>query len=156
MSSAWSVERIHRVEASSPRADWDRFLGILAAYWSESFPDDDMRSAEWRKTNEDRMRTRLRQYPAWLWMYEHEGRPIAVANFYVNAGRGHIAEMYVHPSERRKGLGQFLIGAIRDVLREEGVSRLAVALPHHATDQVDFWRGAGFTEVAVEMELAIR
>ncbi|MBM4435627.1 MAG: GNAT family N-acetyltransferase [Actinobacteria bacterium] len=155
MTTAFATASIRRVEESSPPEVWDQFLGILVAYWSESFPDN-LGTPEWRGVYEERMRRRLQEHPTWLWLYERDGRPIAMANFYVVAGRAHIAEFYVVPPERRHGLGRFLIDAMKNTLRTVGVSRLEISLPHHATDKCDFWRASGFTEVAVQMESAIR
>ena len=152
---SWSAADIHRVDASTARDRWDRLLDALVAYWSESLPDQ-VNDPEWRELHERRMRRRLEEHPTWLWIYERDGKTLALANFYVASGRAHIAEFWVEPAQRRKGLGRFLIDEVRRVLQAEDVTRLAITVPHNATDTIDFWRSCGFAELSVQLETSTR
>ena len=151
----WSCEAIIRVDLASPPEVWERFLDALVAYWSESVPDQ-LSDPEWRAIHQDRMRRRLETHPTWLWIYEQDGRTLALANFFVISGRAQIAEFYVLPSLRRHGLGRFLIEQMRLVLGGEGVRRIAINVPHSAVDRIDFWRACGFRDLAVELETSTR
>ena len=64
----------------------------------------------------------------------------------------HIAEVWVAPELRRHGLGKFMVAEMKRVLRDAGVSRIAVTVPSSSTDSLDFWRNLGFGEVAVQLE----
>ena len=151
----WAAADIRRVQADSPRDVWDRLLDTLVAYWAESLPDQ-LNDPEWRAMHEERMRRRLAEHSTWLWLFEREAKTHALANFFITLGRAHIAEFFVVPAHRREGLGTFLIGEMRRVLREEGITRVAINLPHGAAAQIDFWRVAGFSEVSVQLEMSTR
>ena len=45
-----------------------------------------------------------------------------------------------------------MVAEMKRVLRDAGVSRIAVTVPSSATDSLDFWRNLGFGEVAVQLE----
>ena len=152
---SWAAADIRRVQADSPRDVWDRLLDTLVAYWAESLPDQ-LNDPEWRAMHEERMRRRLAEHPTWLWLYEREAKTHALANFFITSGRAHIAEFFVVPAYRREGLGTFLIEEMRRVLRDEGITRVAINLPHGAAAQIDFWRVAGFSEVSVQLEMSTR
>ncbi len=152
---SWSRDALVRVDLESPPNVWDRFLDALVAYWSESVPDQ-LNDPEWRAIHAERMRRRLEAHPTWLWVYVQDGRTLALTNFFVEAGRARIAEFYVLPSLRRQGLGRFLIEQVRVVLRDAGIRRIGINVPHSAVGRIDFWHACGFRDLAVELETSTR
>lgn len=149
----WSASEIRRVDAESSGELWERFLTAMVAYWNESFPSE-LSHLEWHELYTDRIRRRLEERPTWLWMYQRDGRTLALTNFHLDGGVAHVAEVWVAPDSRRHGLGAFMIRQMRRTLREAGVTRMAVTVPTNATVAAssDFWRDLGFTEVAVHLE----
>ncbi|HCU72498.1 MAG TPA: hypothetical protein DGO43_01635, partial [Chloroflexi bacterium] len=87
-----------------------------------------------------------------LWMYERDGRTLALTNFHLEGGVAHIAEVWVSPEARRSGLGKFMVVEMKRVLRDSGISRIAVTVPSSATESLVFWKNIGFGEVAVQLE----
>ncbi len=152
----WSTDELTRIDVSSPRPDWDRLLDALLVYWSETLRGVLDDPDEWRVLMEHRMRRRLDDHPTWLWLYVRDDRTLGMANFFAASGVARIAEIYVAPSERRKGLGRFLIDSMRAVLHNEGVARMAVRVPQYATAEIGFWHGCGFEDVAVQLETNTR
>ena len=152
----WSTGEITRISVASPRADWDHLLDALLVYWSETLRGVLDDPGEWRALMEHRMRRRLDNHSTWLWLYQRNDRTLGMANFFVASGVAQIAEIYVTPSERRSGLGRFLIDSMRAVLHDEGVARIAVRVPQYATAEIEFWHSCGFEDVAVQLETDTR
>ncbi|MDE2767135.1 MAG: hypothetical protein OXI70_03480, partial [Chloroflexota bacterium] len=90
----WSASEIRRVDAESSSELWERFLTAMVAYWNESFPSE-LSHLEWHELYTERIRRRLDERPTWLWMYEREGRTLALTNFHLDGGVAHIAEVWV-------------------------------------------------------------
>lgn len=149
----WSASEIRRVDAQSSGELWERFLTAMVAYWNESFPSE-LSHLEWHELYTERVRRRLEEHPTWLWMYERDGRTLALTNFHLDGGVAHVAEVWVAPDSRRHGLGAFMIRQMRLTLRDAGVTRMAVTVPTNATAaaSIEFWRDLDFTEVAVHLE----
>jgi ribosomal protein S18 acetylase RimI-like enzyme len=147
----WLVEEIKTVDLESSGDVWERFLAAMVAYWNESFPYE-INHAEWNELYRDRIRRRLDEHPTWLWMYEREGRTLALTDFHLDSGVAHVAEVWVLPEMRRHGLGRFMIRQMRQTLCDAGVTRMAVTVPSNATQSIGFWRNLGFTEIAVQLE----
>ena len=147
----WRVDEIQTVDSESSGDVWERFLAAMVAYWNESFPYE-INHAEWNELYRDRVRRRLDEHPTWLWMYEREGRTLALTDFHLDGGVAHVAEVWVVPDMRRHGLGRFMILEMQKTLRDAGVVRMAVTVPSNATGSIGFWRDFGFSEVAVHLE----
>ena len=147
----WLVEEIKTVDLESSADVWEKFLAAMVAYWNESFPYE-INHTEWNELYRERIRHRLKDHPTWLWMYEREGRVLALTDFHLDAGVAHIAEGWVIPEMRRHGLGRFMIRQMRQTLSDSGVSRMAITVPSTATQSIGFWRNLGFSEVAVQLE----
>ena len=147
----WRAEEIRGVDDKSASDVWERFLAALDAYWNESFLQE-ISHSDWHELYSNQIRLRLERHPTWLWMYERDGRTLALTNFHLEGGVAHIAEVWVAPELRRHGLGKFMVAEMKQVLRDAGVSRIAVTVPSSSTDSLDFWRNLGFGEVAVQLE----
>jgi GNAT superfamily N-acetyltransferase len=62
-----------------------------------------------------------------LGAFTDDGRQVAVARSVTDwATFGWIADVYVDPDHRGRGLGRWLVGELRDRLAEAGVSRLVL------------------------------
>jgi ribosomal protein S18 acetylase RimI-like enzyme len=147
----WLGDEIYSVDGKSASDVWERFLAAMDAYWNESFPAE-ISHSEWHELYSHQIRLRLEKHPTWLWMYERHGRTLALTNFHLEGGVAHIAEVWVAPESRRHGLGKFMVGEMKRVLRDAGIGRMAVTVPSSATDSLDFWRSMGFGDVAVQLE----
>ena len=147
----WRAEEIRGVDDKSASDVWERFLAALDAYWNESFPQE-ISHSDWHELYSNQIRLRLERHPTWLWMYERDGRTLALTNFHLEGGVAHIAEVWVAPESRRHGLGKFMVAEMKRVLRDAGVSRIAVTVPSSATESLVFWKNIGFGEVAVQLE----
>lgn len=77
------------------------------------------------------------------------------ASIYAGGSFGEIAELYVQPEQRSRGVAARLLEAARAFGRDRGWSRLEVGAPDLPRWQrtVDFYLKEGFTEVGPRLKL---
>jgi len=61
---------------------------------------------------------------AHLWVAELDGKVVGYVCFWIIAGEAHLANIAVHPSFRRKGIGSFLLKTVLRFLKRRQVDRL--------------------------------
>ncbi len=76
------------------------------------------------------------------------------ASIYAGGAFGEIAELYVAPEQRSKGVAPVLLEAARAFARQRGWSRLEVGAPDlpHWQRTVDFYLREGFVEVGPRLK----
>jgi GNAT superfamily N-acetyltransferase len=91
--------------------------------------------------------------PAWLWLAERRGRPVAVflANRVVSVERGGftlwVEELYVVPEERRTGVARALLARVVDQARREGVRAIELEVVPTQAAAFALYRALGFQDV---------
>ena len=82
-----------------------------------------------------------------LLAYLH-GEAIACAGLKHHAGgMSEVKRMWVDPSARGLGLGRRMLGAVEDLARSEGVTRLRLDTNEHLTEAIAMYRSAGYLEI---------
>ena len=82
-----------------------------------------------------------------LLAYLH-GEAIACAGLKHHAGgMSEVKRMWVGPSARGLGLGRRMLGAVEDLARSEGVTRLRLDTNEHLTEAIAMYRSAGYQEI---------
>lgn len=77
------------------------------------------------------------------------GAVVAFAHGYVDGETGHMLRLYVHPSERRSGVGERLLAATVDALVERGGGRVDATVLAANEQGRAFYESQGFEEVSV-------
>jgi len=84
---------------------------------------------------------------------EEEGKIIGAARvrisnreFYIPEKEGIIEEIYVHPSYRRKGVGEAIVNFIQKELASRGVKIISAHFPAKNVIAVSFYNKLGFVE----------
>jgi len=100
--------------------------------------------------------------PAWLWLAEREGRPVAVflANQIASVERGGLVlwveELYVVPEARRSGIARALLAQVTEEARRRGVRAIELEVVPTQAAALALYRASGFERVHRErMSLAI-
>lgn len=81
---------------------------------------------------------------AHLWVAELEGQVVGYICFWIIAGEAHLANIAVHPSFRRRGIGSKLLGACLRFLKEKRVSRILLEVRASNRPAQRFYRKFGF------------
>jgi ribosomal protein S18 acetylase RimI-like enzyme len=71
------------------------------------------------------------------------------AHGYVDGETGHVLRLYVHPDERRSGVGETVLAATVDALVERGSERVDATVLAANEQGRAFYESQGFEEVAV-------
>ncbi|MET1101355.1 MAG: GNAT family N-acetyltransferase [Pyrodictiaceae archaeon] len=89
---------------------------------------------------------------------EHNGRPIAMVRaelrerlFYEPRREALITDLYVHPSYRRRGIGEKLVRSLESILVDKGIRLLAAEYPPGNTIASRFFEKEGFKKLLVRV-----
>lgn len=74
---------------------------------------------------------------------------VAFAHGYVDGETGHVLRLYVHPADRRSGIGERVLDATVDALVERGSERVDATVLAANEQGRAFYEAQGFEEVAV-------
>jgi ribosomal protein S18 acetylase RimI-like enzyme len=91
--------------------------------------------------------------PAWLWLAERDGRPVAIllANEIASVERGGLAlwveELYVVPEARRHGIARALLGRVTEEARKKDVRSIELEVVPTQTAALELYRALGFEDV---------
>ncbi|BDC18829.1 GNAT family N-acetyltransferase [Acidianus sp. HS-5] len=92
-----------------------------------------------------------------LVLAEDEGKIVAAARviiterlFYVPDREATIREFYVHPSYRRQGVGEEIVGFIQEELKRRGIELIAAEFPARNLIATSFYKKMGFREIYCE------
>lgn len=80
---------------------------------------------------------------------DEDGEVVAFAHGYVDGETGHVLRLYVHPEERRSGIGQQVLEATVDALVERGSERVDATVLAANEQGRAFYESQGFEQVAV-------
>lgn len=76
------------------------------------------------------------------------GEVVAFAHGYVAGETGHVLRLYVHPDERRSGVGERLLSATVDALTGRGSGRVEATVLAANEQGRAFYEAQGFEQVA--------
>jgi len=77
------------------------------------------------------------------------GDVVAFAHGYVDGETGHVLRLYVHPDERRSGVGRRVLDATVDALADRGSERVEATVLAANEQGRAFYEARGFEEVGV-------
>ena len=78
-----------------------------------------------------------------------DGQIVGFAHGYVDGETGHVLRLYVHPEERRSGIGERVLDATVDALVERGSERVDATVLAANEQGRAFYEAQGFEQVAV-------
>ena len=81
---------------------------------------------------------------AHLWVAEREEKIVGYICFWIIAGEAHLANIAVHPSFRRQGIGSFLLKTCLSYLKRRGVSKIYLEVRASNKIAQNFYRKFGF------------
>ncbi len=96
----------------------------------------------------------LRRDPGALLLAEQDGRILGSVIAGWDGWRGSIYRLAVSPGQRRSGLGQMLLGAAEDRLRELGARRLHAIVVGSSDLAVAFWNATDWEQQRGQLRFA--
>lgn len=96
----------------------------------------------------------LRRDPGALLLAEQDGRILGSVIAGWDGWRGSIYRLAVSPGQRRSGLGQMLLGAAEDRLRELGARRLHAIVVGSSDLAVAFWNATDWEHQRGQLRFA--
>jgi GNAT superfamily N-acetyltransferase len=89
---------------------------------------------------------------AWLVIYD-DGRPVACGGLRpIDAETGEIKRMFVTPTARRRGHARRLLGALEDVARDAGNSRIRLLTTELLPEAIALYDSSGYAVVSSHVE----
>lgn len=138
-------------------ANLDAFLDITEEYFRENWPQNLRGHGNWRTHYREWLKTRSRETKRRLWIMKIGGKVAGLANFYSSGPEhervGHLAEFYVRPDFRRRGVGRDFFELIRDELLKDGCRIIKSEVQPDEPGRMNFWETLGFKVEKVQMSL---
>jgi GNAT superfamily N-acetyltransferase len=128
---------------SKDRRDLSRYVELCREYFAESFPET--LDSEWDKTYARSLRRRQADEGRRYIVCTLDGQPAGLANLYRQGKIGMIAEFYIRPEHRRKGMGRRFFDLCRGILAEMGARTIEIGVQMNWPGRVEFWKAMGFS-----------
>lgn len=80
---------------------------------------------------------------------QESGRIVGYVMARISGEEGEILDLAVLPSERRRGIGRSLVGAVREALQREGVGELYLEVRESNHAAIELYRAQGFRPVGL-------
>lgn len=116
-------------------ARWHEFVARTLAYLDESWPGHGLDAA----ALDGELRERLAQGGRGLFLFDVGGATAGLANVYVDGDVLYVAELFIEPAERRRGLGRALLALVIDWGRRHGCRQLRVEVDRDLPRANAFW-----------------
>lgn len=138
----------------------DEFLSLTEEYFRENWPHTLEGHGDWRAHYSEWLKTRAKEGGRHLWIVRLDGKTAGLANFYSTGPDkqrvGHVAEFYVRPDLRRRGMGRELFALVRDQLLRDGCQFIKSEVQPDQPGRMTFWENLGFTVEKVLMSHDLR
>jgi ribosomal protein S18 acetylase RimI-like enzyme len=108
--------------------DVDAISEIARASWEADYPDILSRESVENAVNDWYSREQLEEELTYPWTHIYvaadDGEVVGFAHAVLAEDEGHILRIYVHPDERRRGIGRALFDRVRHELIRHDIERL--------------------------------
>ncbi|MCC6574644.1 MAG: GNAT family N-acetyltransferase [Planctomycetes bacterium] len=135
----------------------EKFLDVTAEYFRENWPQNLKGHKDWRAHYTQWLKTRSKDGRRRLWIIKIGGKVAGLANFYSSGPEhervGHVAEFYVRPDFRRRGVGQDIFSIIREELVKDECRIIKSEVQPDEPGRMNFWENLGFKVEKVQMAL---
>ncbi len=129
---------------------WMPFLAISYACMQESWPQkyENTDKEGFIRSYGDKLIQRMREGVRGLFLYyRKENVPLGFSNVYLSGEKKevlNIAEFYVVPNMRRKGLGKEILGHVTSWGKKQGVQQLSIEVNKELENANRFWSSFSF------------